>query len=118
MFTFDQVFTKISEIASRNENNVADCVYAEENMFGTFVPVCIVGHWLYAEGLLDIEDWPKIEDHNADYVCDLLEKQYGMEIDGQARKFLTLVQGIQDRQTPWGEALDAAIAAMGRDSND
>jgi len=49
-------------------------------------------------------------------VLDWLVRHRGVAVDAPSRKFLALVQGIQDKQTPWGMALEAAISAMEQDS--
>jgi hypothetical protein len=112
MFTFDQVFDQIKQIATDKPDNIADCIYRGRND----EPVCIVGHWLDQNNLLYDDEWDEMEDNNVDFVLDWLARNRGVSVDAPSRKFLTLVQGIQDRQTPWGEALDAAIAAMEQDS--
>jgi len=108
MFTFDQVFDQIKQIATDKPDNIADCVYRGDND----EPVCIVGHWLHQNNLLYEDEWENIEENNVDFVLDWLARNRGVSVDAESRKFLALVQGIQDRRTPWGEALDAAIAAM------
>ena len=108
MFTFDQVFDQIKQIATDKPDNIADCVYWGDND----EPVCIVGHWLHQNNLLYEDEWENIEENNVDFVLDWLARKRGVSVDSESRNFLRLMQGIQDRQTPWGEALDAAIAAM------
>jgi len=112
MFTFDQVFDQIKQIATDNPDNIADCVYWGDND----EPVCIVGHWLHQNNLLYDDEWEEMEENNVDFVLDWLVRHRGVAVDAPSRKFLALVQGIQDKQTPWGMALEAAISAMEQDS--
>ena len=112
MFTFDQVFDQIKQIATDKPDNIADCVYRDENK----QPVCIVGHWLYQNDFLYDDEWDQMEENNVDFVLSWLRRHRGVAVDEKSALFLTTIQQIQDRQTPWLEALDAAVAAMEPDS--
>lgn len=117
MFTFDQVFDQIKQIATDQPDTVADCMYAQTDPVGNVEPVCIVGHWLYQNELIYDWEWEEIEDTNAYTALAYAAKRRGVSFDDETNHFLQTIQKHQDEAAPWGEALELAIAEM-EGSND
>lgn len=117
MFTFDQVFDEIKQLATDQPDTIADCVYVHTDPMGNVEPVCIVGHWLYQHHLIFDWEWEQIEETNAQTALEFAERRRGVTFDSDTKTFLSTIQKIQDQSSPWGEALELAVSEM-EGSND
>src|SRR5258706_4222128 len=73
------------------------------------VPGCIVGHILHSAGV-SLKCLGDNEGSVSNLLC-ALKSEGVLQVDGQAKRFLVIVQSLQDNKIPWGPALDAATCA-------
>ena len=103
----EQVIRELTEIV---EAKGSDFVYKRPTgrsgcaYFFNGKPSCIVGHWMYRQGV------HKIIPH-ANYLrfSRRLAREFGLILDRDAAEVLKVAQYWQDRGAAWGEALETAI---------
>jgi len=81
--------------------------YSEYN-----APACVVGNWFvhnkFTQEDLNVSTWEQLEGQGVDSV---INKSH-LDLDDEAREFLSLMQNHQDTGMSWGNAYERSIAKM------
>lgn len=101
---------KIIEGVRAAANKHPDHVYKKTDMGGCQyvrdgAPSCIVGHALWAAGLID--STCKFDERDNSGI-DIIIRDEGWPLDVSEVDWLCRVQGEQDSGTPWGKAVELA----------
>ena len=117
-YHYEDVLLSLKEIVhAKGERYVYEkavdgrCVYYDPD---TEQPSCLVGHFVYKEGLLSFDDIAPYEDDNAESMTQQLEHDQIAYFDSRSVQLLNIAQELQDQGRPWGEALDYAITKISR----
>ena len=111
---YDEVVDMLKAIVAGKEDFVYErvesvCLYWTNGEDGTRDASCLVGHVFQALGVLsDLPLWYQNSDANV--TVGVLKQKGVINFTRKARALLMAAQGRQDEGTPWGEAVQEALA--------
>lgn len=124
MITFNETVSQLQMIVDERPDHVyravgpqQECRYADDLPGVGLVPGCLLGHWLHRFHRIPLEylAGDRGIGYNIERVLpDLIYDGWIDEADDRIRlvRFLGILQELQDAATPWGHALDQALAKI------
>lgn len=101
-----QVIRAIREIVAKDRHHVHNgaCQFVDYTHNGNYVPACLVGHGLWATGLIDGTFFYDNDNHNS--ISKIGASRFGFT--PEEINWLLDVQIVQDCKRAWGEAVELA----------
>ena len=87
--------------------------YADDNNHSNYdAPACVVGNWFvynsFTKEDLKVPTWEQLEGQGVDTIVN----NSHLEVDDEARRFLSLMQTLQDTGASWGNAYERSVAKL------
>ena len=95
------------------ENDACRYFYEGEKGYSDYnAPACVVGNWFvhnkFTPEELNVSTWEQLEGQGVDTV---INKSH-LDLDDEAREFLSLMQNNQDTGMSWGNAYERSVAKL------
>lgn len=115
-YTYEDVLLSLKEIVhAKGEDYIyprarEGCVYFESDG----QPSCLIGHFMYEQGLVTHDDAHNYEDSNAEHAAAAMEANEIASFDERAIVLMQEAQENQDWGRPWGASLASAVDKVAR----